>query len=133
MTTPVSGISNAMTGMLILQGASLVGGIISGIAGYYTAQIIQESNARIAERGYANKDKLGQIDRDTKMALLGSQEKQQKIMADGGVKYNNAVEERKKAEDGKKIMDAKIAQLKLNAKAGKIRSQHAYGSPLAVG
>lgn len=118
-----------MTGLSSFHVGAAVAGMVSSVLGFLTAEVQMESQAKMAKRNYDHTDTMGKIDRDMKMAQLSTQERQQQITKDGAVAYNHAVEERKRAEDGKKIMDARIAQLNLNRRTGNLRNQPAYGTP----
>lgn len=119
--------SGALSGMTAISGAMLITQLGAAYFGYRTAKTQIASQLKMAERGYEHQDRLAKLDRDSKIGYLDTQAAQQRITADGAVEYNKAVAERKKAEDGNKVMDAKIKQLKLNDRAGRIRNQHFYG------
>ncbi|MFH1830767.1 MAG: hypothetical protein ABH871_08350 [Pseudomonadota bacterium] len=135
----IGDISTGMGWMGAASAVQAVGQMAGSIISYYSQQNLMEIQKEATIARYDHQDRMAVINKDMQIKSITSKQDKMHVASEGQKQLNAAVQERKKAEDGLKIAEARGKEMKLTEKTGKTNDKaldklfntYSYGNPYA--
>jgi len=121
--------SEFSSGMGVASGAQMIGSAVNGVLNMAGSLATAATNSRIQKAYYATQELIADRKRDMALGAMNMEITKMDKVADMQAIRNDSVLELRKAQAGKEVVKAELAEQKATAKAAKIeRREHFYGN-----